>query len=169
MTPNTGYLLALDQGTTSTRAMAFDLQGRELARHQIELKQFYPHPGWVEHDPEEIWQAARAVIAQVLKALPGQAPLGLGITNQRETIVLWDRKTGKAVHNAIVWQDRRTAEACRHLVDAGHEQAITEKTGLLLDPYFSATKLKWLLDHDPDFRRRADRCLSACSASHSTM
>jgi len=152
------YLLALDQGTTSTRAIAYGLEGRELARHQIELKQYYPKPGRVEHDAEEIWLASLTVLTTVVDGLleRGLTPAALGITNQRETTVLWDRKTGKPVAKAIVWQDRRTADQCQALKEKGLEPAITEKTGLLLDPYFSASKLSWLLENDPDLRARAE-------------
>lgn len=153
-----GVLLALDQGTTSTRAIAFDLTGDEVARHQLPLKQHYPEPGWVEHDPEEIWRASLSVLTKVINEVKekGFRPLGLGIANQRETTVLWDRKTGKPVTKAIVWQDRRTADHCRELKKQGLEPVITEKTGLLLDPYFSATKLAWLLDDEPGLRVRAE-------------
>ena len=152
-----GALLALDQGTTSTRAIAFDLGGNEVARHQVPLKQHYPKPGWVEHDAGEIWLAALTVLTAVIKDVmeKGFKLLALGITNQRETTVLWDRKTGKPVTKAIVWQDRRTADHCRALKEQGLEPVITKKTGLLLDPYFSATKLAWLLENDPGLRARA--------------
>ena len=127
------YLIALDQGTTSTRAMAFSPEGEVLDVHQIEFKQHYPKPGWVEHEAEEIWQTAvetvRTVVARQGEA--GRTPRALGITNQRETVVIWDRKTGQPVHNAIVWQDRRTAEACSRLKEAGHEPMVQEKTGRL--------------------------------------
>ena len=153
------FLIALDQGTTSTRAMAFSPDGEVLDLHQIEFKQYYPKPGWVEHEAEEIWQTAvetvRTVVARQGEA--GRTPRALGITNQRETVVIWDRKTGQPVHNAIVWQDRRTAEACSRFKEAGHEPMVQEKTGLLLDPYFSATKITWLLDNVPDIRARAER------------
>jgi glycerol kinase len=153
-----GALLALDQGTTSTRTIAFDLGGNEVARHQLPLKQHYPEPGWVEHDAEEIWRASLAVLTKVIDDLAEQGlkPVCLGITNQRETTVLWDRKDGKPVAKAIVWQDRRTADHCRVLKAEGLEPVITKKTGLLLDPYFSATKLAWILDNDPGLRARAE-------------
>ena len=142
------YLLAIDQGTTSTRAIVFDKAMRPVATAQEEFPQHYPNPGWVEHDPEDLW---RTVVATMRAALAkagvsaGQIA-GIGITNQRETTVVWDRATGKPVHNAIVWQDRRTAPLCEALKAAGHEATITSRTGLLLDPYFSATKVKWILD-----------------------
>ena len=153
-----GVILALDQGTTSTRVIAFDLIGAEVTHHQIPLEQHYPNSGWVEHDAEDIWQASltalRAVINEVKEA--GYTPLSLGITNQRETTVLWDRKTGTPLHNAIVWQDRRTADLCQTLKEKGLQPLITEKTGLLLDPYFSASKISWLLENNPDLKAAAN-------------
>ena len=151
-------LLAIDQGTTSTRVIAFDATFRPLATAQQELRQIYPAPGQVEHDPEEIWMAvvdtARKVMAEA--RIGANDIAGIGITNQRETIVIWDRETGRPIYNAIVWQDRRTAGECDTLHRAGHETEITRKTGLLLDPYFSATKIAWLLDHIPGARAAAD-------------
>lgn len=152
-------LLALDQGTTSTRAILFGPELRPVATAQQELPQHFPAPGWVEHEPEDIWQAALAVLRGAMRqagAVPREVA-GLGITNQRETVVLWDRASGRAVHRAIVWQDRRTAGACARLRDAGHEALITARTGLLADPYFSATKLAWLLDNLPGARAQAER------------
>ncbi|MFL4982232.1 MAG: glycerol kinase GlpK [Xanthobacteraceae bacterium] len=143
------YLLAIDQGTTSTRSILFDVGLAPIAVAQQELTQIYPAPGWVEHDPEEIWSTTVAT-AREATAKAGAAPkdiAAIGITNQRETAVVWDRTTGKPIHNAIVWQDRRTAESCAALRRAGHEPAIAAKTGLVLDPYFSATKIAWILDH----------------------
>ena len=142
-------LIAIDQGTTSTRAIAFDAGLQPLASAQQELRQIYPAPGEVEHDPEEIWAATVATVrAAMAKAgLAAKDIAGIGITNQRETTVIWDRATGKPIHNAIVWQDRRTADFCDALRRAGHEPEITAKTGLLLDPYFSASKIAWLLEH----------------------
>ena len=142
-------LIAIDQGTTSTRAIAFDAALQPLASAQQELRQIFPAPGEVEHDPEEIWAATVASVrAAMAKAgLAGKDIAGIGITNQRETTVIWDRATGKPIHNAIVWQDRRTADFCDALRRAGHEPEIAAKTGLLLDPYFSASKIAWLLDH----------------------
>ena len=143
------YLLAIDQGTTSTRAILFDAALTPVAVAQEELRQIYPAPGLVEHDPEEIWSAtvatARAALARA--GVDAGQVAGIGITNQRETTVLWDRASGKPIHNAIVWQDRRTAELCADLRRAGHEAAVATRTGLLLDPYFSATKIRWLIDH----------------------
>lgn len=153
------YLLALDQGTSSSRSIVFDAQGQVVALAQQELPQIYPQPGWVEHDPMEIWRTqlatAREVLAKAkLKALDIRA---LGITNQRETTVLWNRKTGLPVHHAIVWQDRRAEPTCAQLREAGHAQLIQSRTGLLIDAYFSGTKLKWLLDHVPGARAQAQR------------
>ena len=147
-------LLAIDQGTTSSRAIVFDVRGaiRTIARR--ELAQHYPAGGWVEHDPEEIWAATVAVTREALAAVSGDV-VAIGITNQRETTVVWDRATGVPVHRAIVWQDRRTAAYCRTLCEAGHEAAVSATTGLLLDPYFSATKLAWILDHVEGARERA--------------
>ena len=143
------YLLAIDQGTTSTRAILFDAALTPVATAQQELRQIYPAPGWVEHDPEEIWSAtvatARAALAQAGAAAGDVA--GIGITNQRETAIVWDRASGRPIHNAVVWQDRRTADACARLRQAGHEPQVAARTGLVLDPYFSATKIQWLLDH----------------------
>jgi glycerol kinase len=143
------YLLAIDQGTTSTRAILFDAGLTPVASAQQELRQIYPAPGWVEHDPEDIWSSTlatvRAALAQAGAAAADVA--GIGITNQRETTIIWDRASGRPIHNAVVWQDRRTADACATLRQAGHEQEIAARTGLVLDPYFSATKIGWLLDH----------------------
>ena len=147
-------VLALDQGTTSSRAILFDAAGRTLAVAQRELHQFYPRPGWVEHDAEEIWQSQIAVAAEAIAQVPGVTIAAIGITNQRETTVLWDRKSGKPVAKAIVWQDRRTAEMCDALREAGHEALVQARTGLLLDAYFSGTKVRWLLDHADGARER---------------
>jgi glycerol kinase len=148
------YLLAIDQGTTSTRTILFDAALTPVAMAQEELRQIYPAPGWVEHDPEEIWSATVATVrAALAKAGAAAADVaGIGITNQRETTILWDRASGKPVHNAIVWQDRRTADHCTSLREAGHEAAVAARTGLLLDPYFSATKIRWLIDQTPGAR-----------------
>ena len=152
-----GYLLAIDQGTTSSRAIVFDSNLKPLGAGQQEFRQIFPQDGWVEHDPEDIWSSVLAVCREALKAAGVQAGdlAGIGITNQRETTVLWDRATGKAIHNAIVWQDRRTADVCARLKKAGKEALVRRKTGLVLDPYFSGTKLAWLLDHVPGARQRA--------------
>jgi glycerol kinase len=155
----TGHVLAIDQGTTSTRALLFDAAGRVVATARRELRQHYPQDGWVEHDPEEIWNGCRVVCRQAV-AEAGISPAAiaaLGIANQRETTVLWDRASGRPLYNAIVWQDRRTAPLCRDVQRDGAEAWIRAKTGLMIDPYFSATKLAWLLDHVPGARPRAER------------
>jgi len=151
------YLLAIDQGTTSTRAILFDAALTPAATAQQEFAQHYPAPGLVEHDPEEIWASTLATVrAAMAKAgANAQNVAAIGITNQRETTIVWDRATGRAIHNAIVWQDRRTADACASLRHAGHEPMIATSTGLLLDPYFSATKIAWLLDHVAGAREAA--------------
>lgn len=153
------YLLALDQGTTSSRAIVFDPKGTVISLAQKEFRQFFPSPGWVEHDAEEIWSTQYAVANEALaRAHLRPREIGaIGITNQRETTVLWDRATSRPLGPAIVWQDRRTAPLCDELRQLGVEDAVREKTGLLLDPYFSATKLSWLLDHIPGARARAER------------
>ncbi|RTQ50805.1 glycerol kinase [Hymenobacter gummosus] len=152
------YILALDQGTTSSRAILFDQQGRIVAQAQKEFTQLFPRPGWVEHDPLEIWatQAGVAAEATVKAGQNGRSIAAIGITNQRETTIVWERRTGRPVYNAIVWQDRRTAAYCDELRAAGHEALIRRKTGLLLDAYFSATKLRWILDNVPGARRQAE-------------
>ena len=152
------YILSLDAGTTSVRAIVFDAEGQVRAVAQKEIRQIFPQPGWVEQDPQEIWFTQLSVAVEALgraRIRPGDIA-GLGITNQRETTVVWDRKTGDAVYNAIVWQDRRTAEACDQLRAAGHNPRINKRTGLLLDAYFSATKIAWILDHVPGVRARAE-------------
>ncbi|MFN3303243.1 MAG: glycerol kinase GlpK [Roseateles sp.] len=149
-------LLALDQGTSSSRAMVFGRDGRLLAVAQRELTQHFPQPGWVEHDPREIW-AGQLACAREAVAQAGVKPAAIGITNQRETTVLWDRRTGEPLHRALVWQDRRTADFCEQLKQQGLEPRVHALTGLVLDPYFSATKLRWLLDHVPGARERAER------------
>lgn len=148
------YLLAIDQGTTSTRAVLFDAGGtvRHIARQ--DLRQIYPQPGWVEHDPEEIWQAVVATCREAIAAAQGRPVAAIGIANQRETTVLWERRSGKPVHNAIVWQDRRTAALCERWREEGFSSAVTERTGLVIDPYFSASKISWLLDTVPGLRER---------------
>jgi glycerol kinase len=151
------FVLALDQGTTSSRALLFDENGAIRALAQKEFAQIFPKPGWVEHDPNEIWATQLAVATEALACAGVKAAdiVAIGITNQRETTILWDRETGEPVHNAIVWQDRRTAGMCDALRAAGHEPVITAKTGLVLDAYFSGTKVKWLLDNVPGVRERA--------------
>ena len=151
------YLLALDQGTSSSRSIVFDTQGRIVAMAQEELTQFYPQPGWVEHDPLEIWRTQLATARDVLAkaGVSAQQVHAIGITNQRETTVVWNRKTGQPIHKAIVWQDRRAEPACAALRERGMAEPIRQKTGLLVDAYFSGTKLQWILDHVPDARAQA--------------
>jgi len=153
------YILALDQGTTSSRAIVFDEEGAPVEIAQQEFRQIYPQPGWVEHDPLEILatqrEVAREAVAQ--SGVPLKDMMGIGITNQRETTLVWDRQTGEPIANAIVWQDRRTAAQCRELREAGAESLVRERTGLVVDPYFSATKIAWLLDNIPGARMRAER------------
>ncbi len=153
------YILAVDQGTTSSRSIIFDKQAKPLATAQRELTQHYPNPGWVEHDAEDIWRDTLATAKEAISraSLSATSITAIGITNQRETVVIWERATGKPVHKAIVWQDRRTAGLCSSLKSKGLEAEITEKTGLLLDPYFSATKIAWILDNVPKARERAER------------
>ena len=151
-------ILAIDQGTTGTTCLVIDADGRVRGRGYREFTQYFPRPGWVEHDAEEIWTVTRAV-AEEAAAAAGvglEALLGIGITNQRETVVLWDRQTGRPVHRALVWQDGRTAELCRRLKAEGAEPEVRARTGLVIDPYFSATKLAWLLENRPELRRRAE-------------
>jgi glycerol kinase len=153
------YVLALDQGTTSSRAILFDRAGAIAALAQKEFRQYYPQAGWVEHDPMEILASQMACAAEALakaKAKPGDVA-AIGITNQRETVIVWDRATGRPIHPAIVWQDRRTAALCKELEERGAGESVAAKTGLVLDPYFSATKIKWILDHVEGARARASR------------
>ncbi|MEA3363712.1 MAG: glycerol kinase GlpK, partial [Thermodesulfobacteriota bacterium] len=154
---NNPHILAIDQGTTSSRAMIFSVTGNCVAVAQEEFRQIFPQDGWVEHDPEEIWQSVLNVCRQVLQQAKEASinVAGIGITNQRETTVVWDRKSGKPLYNAIVWQDRRTADFCAELKSAGNEEQVSELTGLLLDPYFSATKLRWILDNVAGARNKA--------------
>ncbi len=152
------YILAFDAGTTSVRAIVFDQEGRIHSVAQKEIRQIFPKPGWVEQDPQEIWFTQMSVAVEALgraRIRPGDIA-GIGITNQRETTIVWDRKTGEAVYNAIVWQDRRTAETCDKLRAAGHDKIINARTGLLLDSYFSGTKIAWILDNVPGVRARAE-------------
>ncbi|MDH4653979.1 glycerol kinase GlpK [Pseudomonas sp. JS3066] len=153
------YLLAIDQGTTSSRAIVFSAQGLPVARAQQEFKQYFPKDGWVEHDGEEIWLTTLKVCREAIEQ-SGLNPVeiaAIGITNQRETTLVWDAKTGTPIHPAIVWQDRRTADYCSALKAAGHEADVANRTGLLIDPYFSATKLRWVLENVPGARERAER------------
>ncbi|WP_322990610.1 FGGY family carbohydrate kinase, partial [Hoeflea sp.] len=154
-----GYILAIDQGTTSSRAIVFDGEMRIVGVGQKEFTQFYPQSGWVEHDPEEIWKTVLLTVKQALKKAGIEASdiSAIGITNQRETVVVWERESGKPIHNAIVWQDRRTASYCEKLKRQDLEKTFTRKTGLLLDPYFSGTKLSWVLTNLKGARARAAR------------
>ncbi|SDJ86599.1 glycerol kinase [Catalinimonas alkaloidigena] len=157
MTPS--YVLALDQGTTSSRAVLFDHQGRLCRIAQQEFTQHYPKPGWVEHDANEIWTTQKQVTEQVLRdhGVSARQVVAIGITNQRETTVIWDRTTGEPIANALVWQDKRTAPLCEELRERGLEDQVREKTGLVIDSYFSATKIRWMLDHIDRARERAER------------
>jgi glycerol kinase len=150
-------ILAIDQGTTGSTCMVFDADAEVIGRAYSEFKQYFPHPGWVEHDPNEIWEVTRAVAGEALSDAgiePGELA-AVGITNQRETVCVWDPATGEPLHRAIVWQDRRTADQCAELRGAGYESLIGERTGLVLDPYFSATKIEWLLGNVDGLQRRA--------------
>ena len=151
--------LALDQGTTSSRAIIFDLDGQSVCTSQKEFTQYFPHDGWVEHDPEEIWNSSVEVVRAARQAAEQQGYVikGIGITNQRETTIIWDKATGTPIYNAIVWQDRRTAATCRELVAGGHEALVSERAGLVVDPYFSASKISWILDHVDGARSRAEK------------
>ena len=153
------YVVALDQGTTSSRAILFNRAGEIVSKAQYPFRQIYPQPGWVEHDPEEIWATEKRALAEAVDAahIDPRQIAALGITNQRETTILWDRRTGEAVYNAVVWQCRRTAAICDDLTAEGLGEAVQARTGLLIDAYFSGTKIKWLLDHVPGLRRRAER------------
>ncbi|RTH13049.1 glycerol kinase GlpK, partial [Thermus scotoductus] len=153
------YLLALDQGTTSSRAILFSLEGRPVAMAQREFRQLYPRPGWVEHDPLEIWESQLGVAQEALRqaGVEAREVVALGLTNQRETTLVFERGTGRPLYNAIVWQDRRTASLCQELKAQGLEPLFRERTGLLLDPYFSGTKLAWLLENVPGLRGKAER------------
>lgn len=153
------YILALDQGTTSSRAIVFDHKGFPLATAQKVLTQYFPWPGWVEHDPDEIWSAQSAVATEAVARaeLDCSRIAGIGIANQRETTLVWNRKTGKAIYNAIVWQDRRTSDYCDELRKSGIDKIVLEKTGLIVDAYFSATKIRWILDNISGARAAADR------------
>ena len=145
------FIVAIDQGTTSSRAILFNISGVPEYSSQKEFNQYFPKDGWVEHNPNEIWSTTKKVLKEVInksKRLKGKI-LTIGITNQRETTILWDKKTGKPVYKAIVWQDRRTAEFCKKFKTNNREKIINRKTGLLIDPYFSGTKIKWILDNVP--------------------
>src|SRR5271167_3332813 len=152
---NRSNVLAIDQGTTSTRAILFDRAGRARSSAQIALTQLHPRPGWAEHDPEEIWRSVVSTCREAIAAADGPIA-AVGIANQRETTVLWERATGRPVHNAIVWQDRRTAALCESWRAAGLAEIVARRTGLVVDPYFSASKIRWLLDSVPGLRQRAE-------------
>jgi glycerol kinase len=156
------FLMAIDQGTSSSRCVIFDRRGQVEASAQEEFPQVYPQPGWVEHDPEAIWQSVRNVSTQVLQKVGVEKIAALGITNQRETILLWNRDSGECMHNAIVWQDRRTADYCQRLREEGRQDIVIRKTGLRLDPYFSATKIAWILDNVSGAREQAEKGRLAC-------
>lgn len=152
------YVMAIDQGTTSSRAIIFDHQGQKVAMSQREFPQYFPHPGWVEHDALEIWDSVQAVISDVMikSGIKPYKIVGIGITNQRETTIIWDRHTGKPVYHAIVWQSKQTSEIAEQLIADGYSDMIHQKTGLVIDSYFSATKIKWILDHVPGARQKAE-------------
>jgi len=149
------FLVAIDQGTTSSRAILFNIKGKSVFKSQIEFKQYFPKNGWVEHNPEEIWNKTKKILINVInknKRFKGEI-LCIGITNQRETTILWDKVTGKPVYNAIVWQDRRTSDFCKKYKSKKREHLINRKTGLLIDPYFSATKIKWIIENIPKAKK----------------
>lgn len=158
MTQTKPYLMALDQGTTSSRAIIFDKKGKIVSVAQKDFTQYFPQSGWVEHDPQEIWTSQSSVMIESLvnKGIRADQIAAIGITNQRETTIVWDRKTGKPIHPAIVWQDRRTANFCNELKEKGHAELIASKTGLILDAYFSATKIRWILNHVAGARAKAE-------------
>ena len=153
------FILALDQGTTSSRAILFDRQGHVRGTSQREFKQYFPKPGWVEHDANEIWGSVLAVMADLFgkTGIEPQQVAAIGITNQRETTVVWDKESGKPIYRALVWQSRQTADICRELEERGYSETVRQKTGLLIDAYFSGTKVKWILDHVEGARERAER------------
>src|SRR5690606_16341539 len=153
----TDTILAIDQGTTSTRAILFDTAFRPVASAQQEFPQHFPRPGEVEHDPEDLWTSTVAVCRQAIAAAgPVSSLAAVGITNQRDTVVVWGRRSGRPVSNAVVWQDRRTANLCQRLRQEGHEALVTERTGLIIDPYFSGTKIAWILENVPGARVAAE-------------
>src|SRR5699024_4525285 len=152
------FILAIDQGTTSSRAILFNHEGAIVNSAQQEFKQYFPKPGWVEHDAQEIWNSVMTCIAEVIRKadiMPSQVA-GIGITNQRETTVVWDKKSGKPIYHGIVWQSRQTEDICRQLDEQDYGDLIHRKTGLLIDPYFSGTKIKWILDHVEGAREKAE-------------
>ena len=151
------YILAIDQGTTSSRAIVFDKQGNKISQAQLEFRQIFPQSGWVEHDALEIWHTTYEVIKEAINRgnIDTSEIAGIGITNQRETTVVWDRKTNKPIYNAIVWQSRQSKEICEDLIERGYKDLIHKKTGLLINPYFSASKIKWILDNVEGAREKA--------------
>jgi glycerol kinase len=153
------HILAIDQGTTSTRAILFDEKANRLAQRQLEFKQYFPSDGWVEHDPEEIWNTTVEVCRKSISdaGIKGSDVTAIGITNQRETVIIWERDTGRPIYKAIVWQDRRTADFCDKLLAEGDEETVRSKTGLVIDPYFSASKIGWILDNVPGARKRSEQ------------
>jgi glycerol kinase len=157
------YILAIDQGTTSTRAILFDQAGTIRYIAQKEFTQYFPQPGWVEHDADEIWASVGSVIGEILSKVPAADIEAVGITNQRETAVVWDKTTGQPVYRAIVWQSRQTVDICEDLKARGYENTFRRKTGLLVDAYFSGTKVKWILDHVPGARKKPGGA-TCCSA-----
>ena len=155
--PDNHIILAMDQGTTSSRCLAFNQDHRIVTSSQQEFTQYFPNDGWVEHDADEIWQTSLQTCRDVIAQLDDSKKIAaIGITNQRETTIVWDRHTGEPVYRAIVWQDRRTADFCEQLKQAGHESMVSGKTGLLLDPYFSGTKLRWILENVSGARSKAN-------------
>ena len=162
MSAQPGIILALDQGTTSSRAMAIGMDGQVVATTQEEFPQVFPNPGWVEHDPEAIWSSVENTARETIRKLAGRKIAAIGITNQRETVVVWDRASGDPIYNAIVWQDRRTADTAARLKRDGALPVVRERTGLVLDPYFSATKIAWILDRVEGARARAAAGELAC-------
>lgn len=152
------FILSIDQGTTSSRAVLVNKEGEIIGNAQQEFKQHFPEPGWVEHNALEIWNSVLACVAEVLRKaeISPEQVAGIGITNQRETTVVWDKQTGIPIYRAIVWQSRQTEKICQNLRNAGHEDHFRRKTGLLLDPYFSGTKVSWILEHVPGARKKAE-------------
>ena len=153
----TDCVLSIDQGTTGTTALLLDANVQVLASHNVEFPNHYPQPGWVEHDVAEIWTSVKAAIEGAVEKAGPVSIQAVGITNQRETVLFWDKQTGEPIHRALVWQDRRTADFCAELKAKGAEAMVRERTGLVIDPYFSGTKAKWLLDHVEGARERAQR------------
>ena len=151
------YILSLDQGTSSSKAIVFDQDGRQVCMYQQEFTQLFPRQGWVEQNPKEIWSSMKSVMEKAVAQVKDGPVVALGIANQRETTIVWDADSGRPVCNAIVWQDRRTAEYCDSLKDRGLEEMIRDKTGLIIDAYFSATKIRWILDNVPGAREKAQR------------